>query len=67
MDTGRHSPVFMLVRFAVNTRRFILTNAYILWVLFTDCTKGPPGPSLCYEFCSLNIQFITYLSHLLMP
>lgn len=56
MDTGRQELLFLLVRSVLITR-FVLTNVYILWVLFTHCTKGPPGPSLCYEFCSLNIQF----------
>lgn len=29
--------------------RFILRSIYISWVLFTDCTKGPRGPSLCWS------------------
>lgn len=41
---------------AVLITRFVLTDINILWVLFTDCTKGPPGPSLSYELCSLNIK-----------
>lgn len=40
--------------------KFILRRIYISWVLFTDCTKGPRGPSLCKECCSLNLTFHTH-------
>lgn len=31
------------------------STSFFVSLFFTDCTKGPSGPSLCYEFCYLNL------------
>lgn len=49
MDATNSSFYWPIPRRHLLLLRFILRSIYISWVLFTDCTKGPRGPSLCWS------------------